>query len=310
MYAKVSIITVNYNQTELTCALLDSIRRQDYRATELIVVDNASREDPREAILGRFPEVVYLRSERNLGFAGGNNLGVAAATGDFFFFVNNDAETTPACIGLLLDVFRAHPTAGIVSPLICYARHPAQQGPDIIQYAGMTRIHPLTGRNRTIGAKTPDVGQFAAPRQTHYAHGAAMMLPRSVLDAAGLMAEDFFLYYEELDWCERIRRAGYEVWVEPRAKVYHKESMSVQKLGSLKTYFLNRNRVYFMRRHFSGWQKVLFTVFLFLVTAPKNTLLYLLRGETDNLRAFWQGVGWNFGVKNSPYEQLLPNRSE
>lgn len=301
---KVSIITVNYNQTELTCALLDSIRRQDYRETEVIVVDNASREDPQATILDRFPEVIYLRSNINLGFAGGNNLGLTAATGDFYFFVNNDAELTPACIGFLLDLFRAHPKAGIVSPLICYARQPDQTGADIIQYAGMTPIHPLTARNRTIGNKTPDLGQFAVPRETHYAHGAAMMLPRRILDKAGRMAEDFFLYYEELDWCERIRGAGYEAWVEPRAKVYHKESMSVQKLGALKTYFLNRNRVYFMRRHCSGWKNALFTVFLLLVTAPKNTLVYLLRGETDNLRAFWQGIGWNFGLKNSPYERF------
>lgn len=304
---KVSVITVNYNQTELTCALLESVRRQSYPFVEVVVVDNASHEDPCALISARFPEVICLRSPRNLGFAGGNNLGIEAASGDYLFFVNNDAELVPGCIEHLLALFRDQVGAGIVSPLICYAPKPGQQGPDIIQYAGMTPVFPLTARNRTIGAFEIDRGQYAEPGLTAYAHGAAMMAPRKVLEAAGRMAEDFFLYYEELDWCERIRQAGFEVWLEPRAKVHHKESMTVQKLGALKTYFLNRNRIYFMRRHYSGWRYVMFTLFLGLFTIPKNTLLYLWRGEWDNLRAFWQGVGWNFGWKKSAYERFVPS---
>lgn len=301
---KISVITVNFNQTELTCALLESIRQQDYDAIEVIVVDNASREDPGMFITKRYPETVYIRSERNLGFAGGNNLGIAASTGDFLFFVNNDAEITPGCIQTLLDVFRFHPNAGIVSPMVCYADNPHNNGEDLIQYAGMTAVNPLTGRNRTIGAKEQDQGQYQTPRQTAYAHGAAMMVPRLVLETVGPMDEGFFLYYEELDWCEQIRRAGYDAWVEPRAKVYHKESVSVQKLGALKTYFLTRNRIYFMRRNRSWLENALFTAFLFAITLPKNALIYWLQGEKSNLVAFWQGICWNFGRKDNPYERF------
>jgi GT2 family glycosyltransferase len=132
------------------------------------------------------------------------------------------------------------------------------------------------------------------PMPTAYAHGAAMLLPRSVIDQVGLMNEDFFLYYEELDWCERIRKAGYEVWVEPRVRIYHKESATVQKLGALKTYYLNRNRVWFMRKHHKGLSLLLFYLFLFCFTIPKNSLLYLIKGERKNLAAFLKGVFWNF----------------
>lgn len=298
----VSLITVNYNQTEATCALLESIRRQDWRAVEVVVVDNGSRDNPAAVLAMRYPEVKFVRSEQNLGFAGGNGLGVAAATGDYLFFVNNDAELTTGCIARLLALFDEVPGLGMVSPLICYFSE-KKTAPDVIQYAGMTPVHPLTARNRTIGQRETDQGQFAAPRPTAYAHGAAMLVPRAVLERVGPMDEDFFLYYEELDWGERIRRAGYEIWVEPRARVYHKESLTVQKLGALKTYYLNRNRIRFMRRNSGGWRLAAFYGFLFAVAVPKNALAYILRGEWANLRAFRQAVLWNFGWKKNAWER-------
>ncbi len=298
----VSIITVNFNQSDATCALLDSIRRQDFQNLEIFVVDNGSLENPAQVFLEKYPEVKFIRSEQNLGFAGGNNLALQQTKGDFLFFVNNDAELTEGCIERLLSLFEKVPDLEIVSPLICYFRTNNEQpatNNDIVQYAGMTRVNPFTGRNRTIGNKEPDKGQFAEPQPTAYAHGAAMMVSRWVLEQVGSMDEGFFLYYEELDWCERIRKAGFSVWVEPRARVYHKESLTVEKLGTLKTYYLNRNRVWFMRRNYGGWRLAVFYVFLFLVTIPKNVLRYLLRGETENLKAFLRGIWWNFGVKFS-----------
>ncbi len=297
----VSIITVNFNQTEVTCALLESIRRQDYRDVEVIVVDNGSREDPESLLAIRYPEVRYVRSERNLGFAGGNNLALHEARGNYLFFVNNDAELLPGCILRLIDLLRITPTAGMVSPLICYFSATEQQS-DIIQYAGMSPLHPITARNRLIGHGESDHGQFNQPVATAYAHGAAMMVPRKVLNQVGPMANEFFLYYEELDWCARIRRAGYTIWMEPRARVYHKESLTVQALGALKTYYLNRNRILFMRRNAVAWQLGLFYLYLWLVMVPKNTILLAARGEWPNLRALWQGVAWNFGAKSNQWE--------
>jgi hypothetical protein len=289
----VSIITVNYNQLEVTYALLDSIRRQDYRNLEIFVVDNASRENPEALLAARYPEVRCIRSAENLGFAGGNNLAVREAAGDFLLFINNDAELTSGCIAKLLAMFEAVPKLGLVSPLICFYPQP-NQTEDLIQYAGMTPVHPLTARNQTIGNKTIDQGQYNRPQPTAYAHGAAMMASRTVIEQVGPMEEDFFLYYEELDWGERIRKAGFEIWVEPRAKVYHKESTTVGKLSTLKTYYLSRNRVWFMRRNYKGWRLAAFYIFLWAVTVPKNLLTFTLRGEPELRKAFWNGVWWNF----------------
>ncbi|MBN8683351.1 MAG: glycosyltransferase family 2 protein [Chitinophagales bacterium] len=294
----VSIITVNYNQTAATCALLDSIRRQHYRAVEVIVVDNASKEDPAAHFATHYPEALYLRSASNLGFAGGNNLALPHAKGDFLFFVNNDAELTPEALDTLLVWMQQHPDTGILSPLICYYPEKGQTK-DIIQYAGMTEIHPLTGRNRTLGAGETDNGQYREARPTAYAHGAAMLVRRAALEQAGPMQEDYFLYYEELDWCARMRRAGWQIAIEPRAKIYHKESLTTGRMGPLKTYYMNRNRVQFMRRHVRGWKLALFYGYVLCFMAPKNILQLALSGQTANLRAFCKGLWWHI----SPQKQ-------
>ena len=300
----ISIITVNYNETTTTCALIDSVRRQGYRAVEVIVVDNASRENPASVFQLHYPEVIFIRSEQNLGFAGGNNLALSIAQGDYLFFVNNDAELEPGCIEGLLQLFESQPNAGLISPLICYFPEAGLEEPpptglkpakpltqvNIVQYAGMTAVSPFTGRNRTIGEREPDQGQFDTAHPTAYAHGAAMMVPRKVLDQVGPMWEGFFLYYEELDWGERIRRAGFEIWMEPRARVWHKESLTLRKMGTTKTFYLTRNRILFMWRNFGGWKILTFFAFLLLVALPKNTLLYLLKGEFSQLKAFLKGV--------------------
>jgi hypothetical protein len=286
---KVSIITVNYNETASTCALLDSIQRQAFLDVEVIVVDNASREDPGGVFQARYPAVKYLRSEQNLGFAGGNNLALPHASGEFLFFVNNDAELEPGCIETLLLFFENHPRAGIVSPLICY--FPTDKSEiKIIQYAGMTPISPFTGRNQVLGDREVDSGQFATPKITAYAHGAAMMVPRKVLEIVGPMWEGFFLYYEELDWSARIQQAGLEVWVEPRAKIWHKESLTIQKMGTAKLFYLTRNRILFMSRNFSGWYLGVFWVFFVLFSVPKQVFLCLVRGAFDPLKAFSRGI--------------------
>ncbi len=290
----VSIITVNYNSLEVTCELLQSVRKFGGKSVEVIVVDNASENDPGDYLKNHFPEVIYVRSESNLGFAGGNNLGIRASKGEFLFFLNNDAELTAGALETLLELFSTHSGIGIASPKICY--HNARPGsePDVIQYAGTTHVHPLTARNSTLGEQIIDYGQYQTAQPTAYAHGAAMMVPREVMKKAGMMSEDFFLYYEELDWCEQIRRAGYDVWIEPNAKIYHKESYSVGKISALKTYYINRNRLFFMRRNKTKAQWIAFCVFLFFFTVPKNSLMFLLKGDFVNLNAFLKAIRWNF----------------
>ena len=298
----VSIITVNFNQCETTCSLLDTIQRQGYRNIELIVVDNASVINPEQAIHNRYPNARFIRSERNLGFAGGNNLGIAQATGEYLFFINNDTELTYYCIDRLVSFCTQHDNCGAVSPLICYYNETPGET-DIIQYAGMTLISPRTARNTIIGERQSDAGQFLLAKPTAYTHGAAMMVPRAVVDQVGYMPEEYFLYYEELDWCEQMRRAGYTIWVEPTARIYHKESLTVSKMGALKTYFMVRNRILFVKRNYPR-HRWLFYFYLWWIVAPKSVLLFALKGETENIAATWKALMWFFTGTTNKYEVM------
>jgi len=289
----VSIVTINYNTCSVTCELLTSISRNSYANVEVIVVDNASVEDPTAALQEAYPAVKVIRSTTNRGFAGGNNLGIVEATGEYIFLVNNDTEFTDGLIEGLLEVFYAHPDAGMVSPKFHYFFHKG-----IIEYAGYQSVDVFTGRNSMIGCKEPDQGQYDQLSATNYAHGGGMMTRAAVLKEVGLMPEVYFLYYEEFDWCEQFKRKGYKIYYQYKSLIYHKESMSTGKNSPLKTYYLTRNRILFMRRNVALPNRIIFLLYLTLFTIPKNTLQFLLNKEKEHLRAFWKGIMWNLNIVN------------
>lgn len=293
----VSIISVNYNQAEVTCEMVASLRQVTYPNLEIIVVDNASPTDP-SLIEETYPEVKLIRSSSNLGYAGGNNLGVLQAKGKYLLFLNNDTEVDPGFLEPLVQLFESNPKAGIASPKIIF------YGTDnLIQYAGSTGVNPWTGRSKGIGSQERDNGQYNVSTTTALADGAAMMVPKKVIDQVGMMPELYFLYYEELDWCEMIKRAGYTCHYVADATIYHKESVSVGKFSVLKTYYMNRNRLLFIRRNVSGWAFLTSTTIFLMAAIPKKALSHSLRREWKHLLALGRGLWWNLQNQN----RTLPN---
>ena len=284
----VSVISINYNQAQVTCDMVASLRRVTYPNLEILVVDNASPTDNPDIIAERYPEVKLIKSAKNLGFAGGNNLGIAQAKGKYLLFLNNDTEVEPDFLEPLVQLFEQNPQAGIASPKIIFF------GTDnLIQYAGSRGINTWTGRSITIGNLEPDHGQHNHSQPTQLADGAAMLVPRSVIDAVGPMPEVYFLYYEELDWCELIKRAGYTCHYVADSTVYHKESVSVGKSSVMKTYYMNRNRLLFIRRNFSGWSRWTSALVFVAAALPKKALQFSVQREWQHLRALGQGLRWN-----------------
>lgn len=288
MQPLVSIITINFNQLRMTCELLDSLRQVTYSNLEVIVVDNHSAEDPTTVISQKYPDVRLIVASENLGFAGGNNLGIGAAKGEYLLFLNNDTEVDPGFLEPLVALFETNARAGAASSKILY-----YNSGGMIQYAGSSRIDPFTGRSKRIGYMEKDNGQHDTLRETDLAHGAAMMVPRRVIDEVGMMPEFFFLYYEEVDWCESIKKAGYSVYFVPGSKVYHKESMSIGKGSTLKTYYMTRNRLLYMRRNTAGLKKITWILFFLFFSLPKNALMYTMKRDIEHAKAFWKGLLWN-----------------
>ena len=174
---------------------------------------------------------------------------------------------------------------GIVCPKIRFT-----WGNNLIQFAGYTPLSPHTIRNRAIGFGEEDRGQYDTPRRTPYAHGAAMMFKREVIDKVGLMPECFFLYYEELDWSIMITRAGYEIWYEPASTIYHKESQSTGQNSPLRTYYITRNRLLLVKRNIKGIQKYFAYAYLQIIVATRDILKYIIKGQTDLLKATTKGL--------------------
>jgi GT2 family glycosyltransferase len=289
----VSIITLNWNSTQITCDFLLSINRvSTYKNIEVIVVDNGSNEDSTSAFKDIYPAVNVICNHKNLGFAGGNNVGIRAAKGDYLFIVNNDTEFTPGLIEGLLDIFEKYPDAGMASPKFHYFFDKGT-----IEYAGYNNVNIFTGRNGMIGCGEKDLGQYDEIRVTHYGHGGGMMVPRKIVDLVGLMPEQFFLYYEEFDWSNQIKKKEYKVYYQPRSLIYHKESMTTGKSSPLKTFYLTRNRILFMRRNSALPNLTVFLFYFILFTAPKNTVTFLFKGQKEHLQSFWKGIMWHFNRK-------------
>ena len=280
---EISIITINFNGLKDTCALIETITFNDN--LEVIVVDNASQEEEADTISKRFSQVKVIKSEKNLGFAGGNNLGIRAAQGKYIFLINNDTIFKDFNIQVLIKRLESSPNIAVVCPKIRFAwgSHP-------IQYTGYTPLSKITVRNQAIGFGEEDHGQYDNAHPTPYAHGAAMLIKREALEKVGLIPECYFLYYEELDWSMMFARAGFEIWYDPACTVYHKESQATGQNSPLRTYYIVRNRLLLVKRNWCGVTKYLTYAYLLGVVGVRDILKYALSGKWELLKATTNGL--------------------
>lgn len=217
------IILVNWNGKTVTLDCLASLANVTYSPFKTLVVDNASTDGSVDGIRSAFPETEVLCLAENRRFAGGNNAGIrhALAHGaEFIVLLNNDTTVDAGFLDRMTETFRLNKDAGLVAPKIYY-----QDQPDVLWYAGGD-ISFWTGTMRHVGIREHDRGQYDAPRETGYATGCCMLTNRGVIGRIGLLDESYFMYSEDADWSLRARREGYRVLYEPRAKVWHKISVS------------------------------------------------------------------------------------
>lgn len=283
MNIEVSIITINYNGLEDTCALIESIPFNDNM--EVIVVDNASKNQEGDTIAQRYPRIKIIKSDQNIGFAGGNNLGIQAAQGKYLFLVNNDTVFKDFNIKALIDRMESSSEIGVVCPKIRFAW---RNNP--IQFTGYTPLSQITVRNHAIGFGEDDHSQYETAHPTPYAHGAAMLICRDAINKVGFMPESYFLYYEELDWSMMFTRAGYQIWYEPKCTIYHKESQTTGQNSPIRTYYLTRNRLMLVRRNPQEFNKMLAYIYLFGIVALRDIVKYALTARFNFLKATLLGL--------------------
>lgn len=283
---QISFVTINYNGAKDTAELIHSIQTVVHSVSyEIIVVDNASQAHEAQVLQTDFPDISVIASDRNVGFSGGNNLGIEVARGEYIFIINNDTFLEEDHLQSLIRRLESNPSIGAVSPKIRFAFPPRQ-----IQFAGYTPLSDITLRNKLMGFGQDDDGSFDHPHSSPYLHGAAMLVKREVMEKVGKMPELYFLYYEELDWCTQMTRAGYKLWYEPACTVFHKESQSTGQQSALRSFYLTRNRLLYAWRNRRGATRLTAILYQLCVATPKAILSSLSKGRFDLCRAIGKGV--------------------
>jgi GT2 family glycosyltransferase len=228
----VSIIILNYNGREDTLACLRSMEHLTYPNARIIVVDNGSTDGSAEAFRAQHPRFELIETGKNLGFTGGNNLGIRHALeqgADYVMLLNNDTVVAPDFLDVMVTAMEANPKAGVTGPTIYY-----YDSPETIWSAGGA-IDWSHGTTCMVGLDEEDKAQFGlSPRPVDFVTGCAILARRDVWEKVGLLDEKFFMYYEETEWCVRARRAGFDILHVPTAMVWHKIS-TAQRAASTRT---------------------------------------------------------------------------
>lgn len=256
---RVAVVILNYKLRKLTLECLKSVKKSSYGQIKVYVVDNDSGDDLKKE-LGS--EITFIQAGSNLGYAGGNNLGITAALKDgcnLIFIINPDTQVDVDCIKSCVELMSSDQTIGVIGPKILFSDKKT------IWYAGgiFDRDNVL-GTHR--GVDQQDVGQFDKIGETDFVSGAAMMVRREVFERIGLFDERYFLYYEDSDFCLRAKRRGFKLVYNPQALVYHKNAQATGLGSPLQDYFITKNRM------------LLASKFL-----PLRTRLALLREAFKNL---------------------------
>ncbi|MFH1514743.1 MAG: glycosyltransferase family 2 protein [bacterium] len=242
----VAVILVAYGGRDDTLVCITSLLKSDYPNYKIILVDNASWDDTSEQVAAKFPDVEIIYSDKNLGFAGGNNLGMDRALeigAQYIFLLNNDTEIAPDAISCLVESAEARENIGVIGPMIYY-----HEDSSLIWSAGGNIDYAWSNLYHR-GIRTKNTKEYSILEEVDYLTGCAIMFPAKRVLEVGKLDESYWMYYEDADFCQRIKTAGYSVMFEPGAKVWHKVSSSTGgNLAPRKMFYkFNSGYRFFMR---------------------------------------------------------------
>lgn len=283
-------IILNWNGKSDTLACLKSLEQTGCPAQSILVVDNGSADDSVQAIRALYPQVELIETGENLGFSGGNNVGIEWGLKkgfENFLLLNNDTVVAKDLFAEFLKALRAFPTCGIFG-----AKVYMQSDPIRLDHLGGNWNFRRAAMD-FVGMRELDEGNFEAPLQLDYVCGAAMLVRKAVFEKIGLLDPRFFLYWEDTDLCFRARRAGFEVRVCPAAKIWHKVSASASLAGKPFTnYYSSRNYLLWLEKNHPWREKIVgyFRILFFMASQSvkllfKQLKIWMVTGEATRRKA-------------------------
>lgn len=278
-YPKVSIVVLNYNGKKFLKNCFESLKNQTYSNYEVIMVDNASTDGSVEYVQESFPWINVIRNERNLGFAGGNNVGIKNASGDLIVLLNNDALADTKWLEELAKTILSSAEIGIVGGKIYCSRS------DKVWFAG-GNFFPSPYKPWLLNVRKGDDQM----REVDWITGCAMMFRREVIEKTGLLDDGYFLYFEDVDFCLQAKRAGFKIVYNPNAIVWHEGGGVTKKLGSKKQYIEYQSKFRFIFKNLPLLQ-IIVTLTLHLVFVTIYNIIVLKKeAPIEKLKA----LIWNF----------------
>jgi len=255
-----SVIIVNWNVKDLLRDCLRSVFASPLDPPpQVIVVDNASNDGSAAMVRREFPQVELIASSHNLGYAGGNNLGAAAATGDALLLLNPDTRLHPDTLRLLRDYLLAHPEVGVVGPQLLWPDGAVQSSrrrfptPATLFWES-TLLEQWFPHNPAARRYRFEDAPSNRPASVDWLVGAALCIRREAWQDAGPLDESFFMYFEETDWCRRCAEAGWAIHYLPQAKVVHYEGQSSGQVTAARTLRFQRSKIRYAEKWFGrGW---------------------------------------------------------
>lgn len=289
----VSILIVNYNGSEVLAPCLTSLDKSSYPNFEVIVVDNGSTDNSIKIIKKNHKKVILVEAGKNLGFASGNNLALESAKGKYILLLNGDTEVEPDWLNELVDFAEKNSDGGVFTPKVLFF----EDKHTINSAGGLCDIY---GFSPLRGTFEKDNGQYDQPETVFYAHGAAMMARKEVIDKIGFLDDSYFIYHEEFDFCWRTWLSGYKVYYVPVSVVYHKVKKRLfytkEKLAK-RQFLVKKNRIRTLIKNHKNPLLVLLSIFVGILVSFVELFYYIFfKGDLESPKGILQGFWWNIKV--------------
>lgn len=285
------IILVNFNNYNDTIKCLQSLQNINYKNFKILIVDNGSKNNSIEEISTYITDnVIVLKSKENHGFAGGNNIGIKYALengADYILLLNNDTEVEVNFLSNMLKTAEENENIGLVGCKIKYYNNKK-----LLWYAG-GEIDWFKFIGSNTGIKNYDNKMIDKKKEITFVTGCCMLIKREVVEKVGMLPDEYFMYFEDVDFCVRVKEAGYKIIYEPTAVIYHKVGLSgggEESPFSIK--WCTRNRIYFMNKYKHKVSKINFILskLFFYTTRYIRIIQFYLKGDKKRANAIIEGL--------------------